>query len=224
MNIHIFGHSICRRQKPGQQPHFVDILFKKYNLTNNNLHLAACSSEERVLYFLKKTSNIDYAIIFHGPKNSIFVPTLDRDFDPGNMGSLWVEDLNTTSYYPNRITDSSNEIREFISRHQFRRAYDEYVKYFYTRDLERNRYMGALIQIDQYLTYKKIPVIHCPFKENIPSWFNFTSGIINYEIVKLQDPMNWDEAKMWNRVSPENNLLIADKLIGYIESGAQGGI
>ena len=39
------------------------------------------------------------------------------------------------------------------------------------------RFHGALIQIDQYLLAKKIPVIHCLGKtSDYPKWFKFQSG------------------------------------------------
>jgi len=216
MNIHIFGHSICRRQRPNQQPHFVDILFEKYNLPDKNLHLAACGSEERILYFLKKTPNIDVAIIFHGRTNHYFVPTIDRDFDLDNGNNEWHNDGYPVEYHPNRIIDSSKEMIESIPRSKIRNALDEYLKYLHTRDLQRNRYQGALMQIDQYLTYKKIPVIHCPYKETIPNWFKFTSGIVDYKIANFQNDDKINPADMWNRVSPEDNILIANILDEYV--------
>jgi len=225
MNLYIFGHSICRRRraKDRTDPLFVDIMFEKYNIPDSCLIQSPVCSEERILYFLKKSPKIDIAIIFHGKPSSIFVPALDRDFDYDSIGNTWKDDRERTDYYVNRITDSSITNIEKIPRFQFRNAYDEHVKYFYTRDLQRNRFLGALLQIDQYLTYKQIPVIHCPFKNTIPEWFKFSSGIVDNELANLQD-YSIGENDSWNRVSNKNNIYIAEKLSEYISNGATGGI
>lgn len=227
MNLHIFGHSICRRRRSTDRtdPLFVDIIFEKYNVSDSCLIQSPVCSEERILYFLKKSTKINVAIIFHGKPNYIFVPTLDRDFDVDNMDNTWKDDRGRTDYYVNRITDSTSVNIEKIPRLQFRNAYDEHMKYFYTRDLQRNRFMGALLQIDQYLTHKQIPVIHCPLKNTIPEWFKFSSGIVDYELANLQD-YSIGENDSWNRVSQENNIYIAEKLGEYILTlnGATGGI
>ena len=230
MNIHIFGHSICRRRKKQDQaPHFVDILLEKYNLTDNYLHQVANMSEERALFFLKKIPKLNTVILFHGVPASIFVPAIDRDFNPENMGETWINSNRSIRLYPNRDQSvyQGDQVLPYqhVSQGEIRAAYDEHMKYFYTRDLQRNRFLGALIQIDQYLTYKKIPVIHCPLKNTIPNWFTFSSGIVDYELANLQD-YTIQETDMWNHVSPEKNRYIADKLIEYINmlNGATGGI
>jgi hypothetical protein len=220
MNLYIIGHSSCRRQKPGQQPHFIDMLFEKYNLVDECLHQVANISEERILYFLKKTPKMDVAIIFHGRPSSVFVPTIDRDFNLDNMGETWINSKNTIAYYPNRdqslFTSGQTPPYQLVTQGEIRKAYDAHEKYFFTRDLQRNRFLGSLLQIDQYLTSKKIPVIHCPFKNTIPSWFNFSSGIVDYELANLQD-YTIRETDMWNHISPEKNIYIANKLIEYID-------
>jgi len=219
MNIHIFGNSICRRQDGGISPNFVDIIFKKYSLPDESLHRFPNMSEERILYLLKKSKNIDLAIIFHGLENSIFVPSLNHDFNLNITPAEWYLSeyrQRVIDYYPNRKTDSPNEIIKEIPRLEIKTALDEYEKFFHTRDLVRNRFIGALLQIDQYLTYKKIPVIHCVYKKTIPSWFKFSSGIVDYDLVKLHNTGNVNVHLMKNRLTPENNQLIADKLIEYI--------
>ena len=57
-------------------------------------------------------------------------------------------------------------------------------KFFWNADLQMNRHLGALIQIDQYCTVKQIPVIHfVHVQKMLPSWFKFTSGIVDTEIL-----------------------------------------
>jgi hypothetical protein len=221
MNIHIFGNSICRPQEDGIAPHFVDILFEKYNLPYEFLHMFPNMSEERILYLLKKTKDIDLAIIFHGVEGSIYAPTLDWDFNLNviNPAKWYLIDPENRvlPYHPNRITDSSVDVVEEIPRIQIKDALEVYKKFFHTRDSIRNRYLGALIQIDQYLTHKKIPVIHCAYMKSIPSWFKFSSGIVDYDLVKLHDTGSVNVHIMKNRLTPENNQLVANTLIGYID-------
>jgi hypothetical protein len=221
MNIHIFGNSICRRQEDGISPHFVDILFEKYNVPDECLHKCPNMSEERILYLLKKTDDIDIAVIFHGAEYNIFVPTLNQDFNfkISKPAEWYLSDYQrrVIDYFPNRITDSSKEIIEEIPRIQIKTALEEYAKFFHTRDLLRNRFTGALVQIDQYLTYKKIPVIHCILKKTMPSWFTFSSGIVDYDLVKLHNTGKVNVHLMKNRLTPENNQIAADKLIEYVE-------
>lgn len=222
MNIHIFGNSICRQQDGGISPNFVDILFEKYNLPNESLHRFPNMSEERILYLLKKLKNIDLAIIFHGLDNSVFVPSLDADFKLGTTtpAEWYLSEYRRQfiGYYPNRKKDSPNDVVEEIPRIEIKTALDAYEKFFHTRDSARNRFMGALIQIDQYLTSKQIPVIHCAYEKTIPSWFKFSSGIVDYDIVKLHNTgKSMNVHLMKNRLTPEHNQLIANKLIGYID-------
>jgi hypothetical protein len=217
MNLHIFGHSVCRRKiERNVAPTFVDILLEKYNLPESNLHQADAGSEERILYFLKKTPKIDFAVIFHSEPEIVFVPTLERDFFPEEHdGFNWLTDKNL-NYYPDRVNDKSNGQRLLADKNEFISAYNQYMKFFHSRDTLRNRFTGSLIQIDQYLTAKKIPAIHCAFQASIPSWFNFTSGEVDYNLIKLQDPHNVSYDTMSNRISPEHNYIIADFLIDRI--------
>lgn len=91
-------------------------------------------------------------------------------------------------------------------------------EYMLSPDLIRNRYLGALIQIDQYCTAKKIPVIHCVKPEEIPNWFKFSSGIVDTDLKKLAAEHFAGYATSVNSVSDEGNRIIADRLEKYILS------
>ena len=234
MNIQIYGHSICRRAgKPllneetfsfPESPTFVDMLFEKHSLDERCLHQADCSSEERILYFLKKTPlKIDVAIIFHGIPNYIFCPGLDRDLSPNVEEDFWATGLmDRFKLRQNILNDkSATELIE-LDKQDFKQAYESYTKYFYTNDLAMNRYYGALIQIDQYLTSKKIPAIHCMLNHNlaVPSWFKFSSGIVDYEIASMQtnnEKFPYVSPISANHISLEGNKYIFNKLESYIQ-------
>jgi hypothetical protein len=226
MNIHIFGNSSCSKldhHRP--HPTFANILAEQYNLSDENISSASYGSEERILHHLKKTKSIDLAIIFHSAP-AIFVPTTNNDFYPSvdfdrnNPNNLWVEiPLSTKLKYIKNIDQSNPEILP-LDKEEFIKAFELYMKYFYTPDLNRNRYYGALIQIDQYVTAKKIPTIHLAIKEYIPSWFKFSSGIVDFDLADCwQGKGQWRDTyrRIANAVTPAGNRYIADKLAEYIE-------
>jgi hypothetical protein len=235
MNIHIFGHSICRRMKVlpineedfglPKNPTFVDVLFEKYNIDERCFYQADCLSEERILYFLKKAPlKIDIAIIFHGFPDHIFAPGLDRDLSPHTNVDFWKKQiLNRFKFKQNRMQDKAKENLVELSKEEFKDAFANYKKYFYTHDLAVNRYNGALIQIDQYLTAKKIPAIHCmPSKDKLymPSWFKFNSGIVDYELSFMQDhsyKFLYSGTISTNHISLKGNTYIFNTLEKYIQ-------
>lgn len=234
MNVHIFGHSICRRAKHKllneegfsfpENPTFVDMFFEKYNLNEQCFFQADCSSEERILYFLKKIpAKIDIAIIFHGIPNYIFCPGLDRDLSPNTEKDFWESGLlDKFKFRQNILKDkSASELIE-LDKAEFKQAFESYVDYFYTNDLAMNRYYGALIQIDQYLTAKKIPAIHCMLDHSLamPSWFKFSSGVVDFELASMQKPSEqfpYAPPISANHVSLEGNKYIFNKLESYIQ-------
>ena len=86
-----------------------------------------------------------------------------------------------------------------------------YKDYFDHKDLQMNRYYGALIQIDQYITSKKINCIHVVDveKNHIPNWFFFTSGVIDTEGMKIFRENNTINLKDPNGVTIEGNRKMA---------------
>lgn len=238
MNLYVFGNSITFR-KPVMNKNspktFVDILFEKYNVPDyDHLYSAACCSEERILYFLKKIKEIDIAIIFHGLPEFFFVPALERDFSAIKEDDYFWSDphWNHLNIFESVINDKPITQHEwrlvrnyvdfdtFIKNEDFKSIFYNHIKHFHTHDLCHNRHYGALAQIDQYLTYKKIKVIHCTLPRTLPTWFKFSSGIIDTEIAKFQfsnHPNHCSHAKVNNAIDEEGNKIIADRLVSYIE-------
>jgi hypothetical protein len=238
MNLYVFGNSITFR-KPvmtrNSPKTFVDILFEKYNVPDyDHLYSAACCSEERILYFLKKIKEIDIAIIFHSLPEFFFVPALERDFNAiGENNYFWtdpnwnhlnilasVQEDKPITLHEWRMLRNYINFDNFTTSKNFKSDFYSYIKYFHTHDLCHNRHYGALAQIDQYLTHMKIPVIHCTLPRSCPTWFKFNSGIVDTEISKFQytiHPNHCSHAKVANAVDEEGNKIIADTLIGYIE-------
>jgi hypothetical protein len=225
MHIDFFGHSIAGRKHVGKSDTFADIILNKYQATNQNVGVAECS-EERILYELKKSQQkIDVAVIFHSNPAFYYVPTLTRDYH--KMPDHHIDDAvsyNCPVFIPeiaeDRMVDRTKTYGT-VDKDDFIIAIRHYQKYYHNTELARNRYYGALIQIDQYLAFKKIPAIHCiSKKEWIPNWFKFSNGIIDYEIAPMQfrdSPYACHYTQSDNAITHEGNLIIADKLSGYID-------
>jgi len=97
--------------------------------------------------------------------------------DPEAIRSRLKEDLGDLKSLIKK--DIGVDYQEFID------ALVYFKKYLYHPDLQMQRFYGALIQIDQYLLAKKIPVVHCLGKStDYPKWFNFQSGITDNGFVQ----------------------------------------
>jgi len=243
MHIEFLGHSIANRNRRGSYDLFTDIIRKKYNATSKHDGFGLCS-EERILYLLKKTKGIDLVVIFHADPAFWFGPGFECDFS--TMSDREVED-----YYSKHWTRFYEQVRQdklidkdtdpFISfgGESAITAFKDYNKYFYTREVNQNRHNGALMQIDQFITAKNIPVIHCiTSPTDIPTWFKFTSGIIDREIGNMQANHLRDKTGRFlkdsnndyiinpykcsynisdNAITEEGNIIIADILSKYID-------
>lgn len=244
MHIEFLGHSIANRNRRGLYDLFTDIIRKKYNATSKHDGFGLCS-EERILYLLKKTKGIDLVVIFHANPAFWFGPGFECDFT--TMSDREVED-----YYSTRWTRFYEQARQdklidldvdssvnFWGESAIT-AFKDYNKYFYTREVNQNRHNGALMQIDQFITAKKIPAIHCiTSPADIPMWFKFTSGIIDREIGNMQEihlrnpgqerflrdsnndfiinPYKCSYNISDNSITEEGNIIIADILSKYID-------
>ena len=230
MNIRFFGHSMTKHKEQETTPEtFTDLVQKHYNCldTNDLYHSLGRCSEERILFFLKKVNPMDVAVIFHSWPTFTFVPGFARDvaksrFEDDEIeflhqargGKFWKYDNFEKSLPTNSDQSIDFPLEEAVGILKQNR------KYFYHPDLQMNRFTGALIQIDQYCTAKKISVIHFT-NYTLPTWFNFTSGIIDSDTVE----MSYNHSEYYvgyensaNAVSEEGNKIIYDKITNYIEN------
>lgn len=215
MNIGFYGHSNCAYRS---EHSFLDLVAQHYNgkVVNQGCKQG---SEERILFELKKTKHLDVAVIFHSHHNALFIPDSDRD-----VHAIDVTYDRATNMFQSHLDN------EFSNKHnpKFRNlfqtdgnlfdAIDAYKKYFYHKDLELNRYYGALIQIDQYLSFRNIKAIHVVHDScAIPSWFEF-NGYVDETIMQICEQEVAKNPFFVNCVSQYGNRLIADKLIEIIDT------
>lgn len=269
MNIGIYGHSLCSWYRQ-QDFNFISKLKSHYNATIQH-HAVAQGSEERILFKLKKTKDLDLAIIFHARPESIFVPSWDRDccsMDRENLKHkikdltlddfnrdvdtkftqeqlnffkkipnlasyevLLAQNINDESQLENLVNEWNNGNTQLIKKwldsynnkefyHDLFNALELNKKYLFHHDLQRSRYYGSLMQIDQYLLYKEIPVVHCIGNSSwYPNWFEFKSGIIENSIYKFNQ---YNEYKVTseesdNSINTSGNSEIFRLLIPLID-------
>jgi hypothetical protein len=277
MNIGIYGHSISMYEE-ADSDHFITLLKNHYNAKIVNTGVAQCS-EERILFELKKTKNLDLAIIVHSAPYNIFVPSWNRDISNVDKDSFatkveLLQWLKTHNVDPSEIDDSvfwfstvSNSALIELCKHYgvdvtedfdaamkylegdtsslketlielAKKAKDDIdyysglfdalllsKKYLSHPDLSRNRYYGALIQIDQYLKSMNIPCVHLLDSHDwYPKWFTFSSGPTDKVVANLQKDSNYfvGYSQSSNGLSAEGNKLIYDKIIELATSSIAG--
>lgn len=226
MNIGIYGPSVALWRVEDDFS-WISLLKKHFNATIVNTGTPLCS-EERILFQLKKTKKLDVAIIVHTKPKFEFIPSWNRDLKTISPDEVFkkikfdaykkitnVEDLLND---PGSIRGVSGE-ECFDDYEEFTQALMLYYKYMVHPDLQRNRFHGALMQIDQYLTAKKIPVVHVVgINTNLPPWFNFTSGVM-FESMSVE----WTEqyfalrSKSINGLNEEANAALFQDMIPVIE-------
>jgi hypothetical protein len=239
MHIQFYGHSICIKDNGSKFETFIDFLLNKYSATNEYSGQAFCS-EERILYNLKKTKNIDVAVIFHSLPEFYFIPTADRDFN-----KMAIEDMpykiSHMSWYLDAAKDKNifDCERSQVDDQEVISMLSQYQKFCISPDLLKNRFYGALMQIDQYVKFKNIKTVHCVLgSKSLPNWFQFNHGVVDYTLGLLQNqhlttdtgdtlrdenhnPVVNTFAASWNNstngVNLEGNQYIADKLSAYID-------
>lgn len=215
MNIGFFGHSNCAYR--GKES-FLDIFAEHMKARIINVGVKQ-GSEERILFELKKSKNLNLAIIFHCPAKYIFIPNSDRDISTNSFSIERAENLLKNDkvlcdfakkYNPKFVDLFGNDQNLFAAIKSFR-------DYFYHPDLVKNRFYGALIQIDQYLHKQNISAIHIidENESDIPSWFKFQSGILNQSIMKI---VKDNAAKNYdlNGLTKKGNILVATELINIL--------
>lgn len=276
MNIGFYGPSIALYHNRYEW-HFINLIRDRFKAKIVHSGIPQCS-EERILFNLKKTKNLDLAIIFHAPPYNIFIPSWNRDISNidkdtfGNKITLrkWMEtagwdhidsvamenfsknfeekvvngacfqllenyDIHFENYsevFDQWASGNSNSILELL-KEKLRRADQDQVfyeglwkaleyfkKYMQHPDLQMNRYYGALIQIDQYLSYKNIPCVHIVDKEKwYPNWVEFRSGPVDKEIQKIhiESSPHWiGYSESENALDKEGNKKIFDKIMDLL--------
>jgi hypothetical protein len=200
----------------------------RYGLEERNVHIAAIS-EERILMELKKyKEKIDVAIISHAYPMSVYFPSWNKDFIsakiPEERIKEWSEDegpkwvFSEGDFFSERTMDLNDY--ELIDWSVVNEHMKEYRRLYFNADLQKNRYYGALMQISAYLKFKQIKTIHVARTDHIPKWFQFEQGIVDYEICwhQYKQPYGTTYSKSANSINEEGNVVIAEKLIDYIEN------
>lgn len=217
--IGFYGHSAaCWANFPiYDQTSFIDMVVEKtgYRLANKGVPQG---SQERILFELKKTKKLDIAVIFHSIPRFIFLPTAERDVDINDIDQrkcmyVWKEKQDRDEMQTMRdeyfnyggIKEAFGDIESFIT------TFASYREYLHHPDLQMNRFYGALVQIDQYLTHMKIPAIHVYGTKHIPPWFKFSSGVERPDIHTLIDTHY--EQGYPNNISATGQTVIAEKLL-----------
>lgn len=176
----LYGHSICTND-PRTKGSYQNMLIKRFptleivNIGSGN------SSEERIFYELKKTKDLDIAVIFHYRPGAIFIPESNRDVYTTHR------ELKDTIDYQWEHHTISNRLRTIFPDSQtLFNTLDFYLTYLSNPDLEQNRFESSLLAIDNYCLSGRVKhVIHVPYKNYIPSWFSFRSGIVDQELLEL---------------------------------------
>lgn len=238
MNIGIYGHSICSWDKV-QEFSFIKKIKDHYSANIIHTGTTMCS-EERILFDLKKTKNIDLAIIFHAKARWIYIPTWHRDIETLDRYTIIKKISNFPGYSEEQTFDNTEGESSILATHRW---YQDLIgetkfndseltaqellealllnkKYMFSFDLQCNRYCGALVQIDQYLNFKNIPVVHCiSEKEFHPAWFNFTSGIVDYNITEIKK-MGYkaDHNFSCNNINEKGNELMFQQLVPLLDA------
>ncbi len=217
MNIGFYGHSSCSYRSDDS---LIDLLASKLNSNIVNIGVRQ-GSEERVLYELKKTKELDLAIIFHCPSNFLFLPGCDRDFKLDSNfhnRASYIWNINEIQGISDKMGFHQQHHKKFIEKFEtvskFVQAMTTFKAYFFDPDLIMNRYYGSLVQIDQYLIAKKINAIHVVANRSaMPDWFKFQSGIVDLEIADLTEKYKSASSDWFvNGITEEGNIIIADKL------------
>jgi hypothetical protein len=224
LHIGFYGHSTA--SCIGMSESYIDQIAEYFDAKIVNVG-AAQGSEERALFDLKKTKDIDIAIIFHSATpRYIFLPSCDRDISvdavPTNKANvLWSESDNrknvSTEEFENEFFTYSKIKEVFKDVDTFVETMRLNKQFLYHPDLVKNRYEGARCLIDLYCLQKVPKVIHVidHYQEKIGTWFKFQSGIVDYELGKVAK--KYYSSGRPNNLSDEGNIIIAEKIIKIIK-------
>lgn len=213
MNIGFYGHSNCAFLGDYS---FLNLVAAHFNAKIINTGVRQ-GSEERILFELKKTKDLDIAVIFHSEPQYIFLPGCDRDVGVNFISEARLLHLFTEWDKPFAKEHHKKFIEKFKTAAEFKLAMEYFKNYLYHPDIQLNRFYGSLIQIDQYLKFKKIPCIHVIGKNQLPDWFTFSTGSVNYSIIDIikENPIP-PSTVFFNGITKEGNYLVASKLVTLI--------
>jgi hypothetical protein len=209
MNVGFYGHSNCAYRSDDS---LIDILASNLHANIVNIGVRQ-GSEERILFELKKTKQLDLAIIFHSQPHLIFVPNADRD-----LSIKQITESKSNYIFKEHLDDYHKQhhkkfVEVFKTPEELQSAIESLRSYFYHPDLQLNRFYGSLIQIDQYLLSKNIPAIHVVIPNSIPSWFTFKSGIVDTSIMKMVNDYKVPHEEWFvNMINKEGNKVVAEIL------------
>jgi len=232
MTLHIIGHSMTLGHHTYQHDYvsdrdlpatFSDMLIQKYQSKMNvRAHSFRQCSEERILQIVRIIkSPDDIVIIFHGHQSFVYFPSLNRDI--GCIDDLeYLKSLDVVCFYnyckPGKPFDPNDKNSRPISGPEFVELYKTVMNYSVSLDVLQKRFNGALIQIDQLLTLRKIPVIHCIMPNTLPFWLNFSSGIVDKELSKFDSSRHYvGYQRALNGINQEGNEIIFNTLCNYLD-------
>jgi len=243
MNIGIYGHSIALWDGK-EELSFIKKIKDHFDANIVNTGRGMCS-QERILFDLKKTKKIDLAIVVHSNPEYIFVPAWHRDVHSvdrytilkkanNNAGyretlNIFFKDNSSKASDPEAVQawyeEEFGNLKGTMDTDFYQGMVEALVlnkQYLFHPDMQRNRYYGALMQVDQYLTSKQIPTVHCLGKSHwYPNWFKFTSGEIEPGAIQgLRKNSKYVVGynKSCNAINAEGNNLIFNTLLPLINA------
>lgn len=177
MNIGFYGHSAASwaGQHTDGTKSFITTIVEHYNANLVNTGVPQ-GSEERILFELKKTKKLDLAVIFHSIPRYLFLPGTRRDIDIKHINDkrfkyVWENDIDQIHLLEQFEHDGIQDV--FGDEKTFVNTLTHHKKFLSHPDLIANRYSGALVQIDQYVSAMGIPAIHIVDRLYMPNWFKF---------------------------------------------------
>lgn len=226
MKIGFYGHSIASWANSPNNESFIDRIRLKYSAEIVNLGVPQ-GSEERILFDLKKTKEIDIAIIFHSLIRYIFIPKANRDLSIRTVpsrksGILWTESNNqipTREEFEKEFFSYSNIKDVFGSPDEFCNAMTIYKEYFNHPDLLTNRFHSTVLLIDNYLLNRKIKALHAitPNPAIFPSWLEIKSGTVDAELLPLSAKIEITGQKFSNNLDLAGNDFVFNRIDTWLQ-------
>ena len=198
---------------------FVDLILDHYDAESLNAMIPQIA-EERILYNLKKTSNVDIAIIFHSTPKFVYFPNFSRDYiHLGETERSYFPTLTFVKDYRENLKDKVSAFEAKVEVIEHQNSYmSDMMDITYNSEVNKNRYEGALTLINDYVHAKKIPTIHIlPNNHSIPHWFKFKSGIVDSHIWVIDKDHKSSFSKTVNAIDKEGNIKIYNLLVKYID-------